>query len=133
MTYKFELNNIESIAFDISKHIKWTVVLFNGQMGSGKTTFIQALIKNFGYQKEASSPTFSLVNEYQTSNKTIYHFDLYRVKDLHEALDLGFEEYIDSGHLCLIEWPEKIIPLLDKWHTIDINIIDEKTREISFL
>jgi|694.fasta_scaffold08200_14 tRNA threonylcarbamoyladenosine biosynthesis protein TsaE len=132
MVFKYELNDIQSVAFELSKQIKHQVILFNGQMGAGKTTFIQALLKIRGYEKDASSPTFSLINEYQTLNSTIYHFDLYRIKNLEEALDIGFEEYLDTGHLCLIEWPEKILPLLDHYHVINIEIVDEKTREISF-
>jgi tRNA threonylcarbamoyladenosine biosynthesis protein TsaE len=132
MELKYELKDIQSVAFELSKLIKHQVILFNGKMGAGKTTFIQALLKNRGYAQDASSPTFSLINEYQALNSTIYHFDLYRIKNLEEALDIGFEEYLDSGQLCLIEWPEKILPLLEHYHTINIEIIDEKTRQISF-
>ncbi|TAF64949.1 MAG: tRNA (adenosine(37)-N6)-threonylcarbamoyltransferase complex ATPase subunit type 1 TsaE [Cytophagales bacterium] len=87
--------------------------LFEGEMGAGKTTLIKALCKVFGVLNTVQSPTFSLVNEYHTTkNQTLYHFDFYRLKHWHEALDMGIEEYLDSNCLCLIEWAEKITPLL---------------------
>ena len=92
---------------------KSKVVLFYGHMGAGKTTFINVLCKELGIVDDTSSPTFSIVNEYITSsNETIYHFDFYRLKTEMEAYDLGYEDYLYSGNLCLIEWPEKIASLL---------------------
>jgi len=92
---------------------KCKVVLFYGHMGAGKTTFINTLCKELGIVDETSSPTFSIVNEYLTTgNETIYHFDFYRLKSEMEAYDLGYEDYLYSGNLCLIEWPEKIASLL---------------------
>jgi len=81
-------------------------VAFEGEMGAGKTTLIRFICAELGVQDEVSSPTFSLVNEYLTARKeTIYHFDLYRLNTPEEALGFGIEEYLDSGKLCLIEWP----------------------------
>lgn len=89
------------------------VVLFNGHMGAGKTTFIKTFCKLLGVADEVSSPTFSLVNEYQSAEgQTLYHFDFYRLEDIEEAYDMGYEEYLYSPHICLIEWPEKIEELL---------------------
>lgn len=127
-SYTYNLTEIDEIASAIKKQLKHSVVLFNGQMGAGKTTFIQALIKQLGFNIKASSPTFSLVNEYQNSNSKVYHFDLYRIKNLQEALDFGFEEYIDSGHFCFIEWPEHIINLLDNFHVISIDALEYDKR-----
>lgn len=129
-TIQYNLTEIEEVAQAISLQIKHKVVLFYGQMGAGKTTFIQALIKQLGFDVNVSSPTFSLVNEYSNENTKIYHFDLYRIKSLQEALDFGFEEYIDSGYTCFIEWPEKIIPFLEDFHTIHFNVQSENEREI---
>lgn len=84
-----------------------------GAMGAGKTTFTKRLCKALGVVDNVSSPTFSLVNEYQSSNGIpVYHFDFYRIQNMEEAMDIGPEEYFDSGSTCLIEWPELIEPLL---------------------
>ena len=89
------------------------VVLFYGHMGAGKTTFINTLCRSLGIVGDTSSPTFSIVNEYVTQkDETIYHFDFYRLKSEMEAYDLGYEDYLYSGNICLIEWPEKIASLL---------------------
>ena len=92
-----------------------TVVTFNGEMGAGKTTFINEVCRQLGVETDAtSSPTFALVNEYRsdTTAELIYHFDLYRLEDFEEALDMGIEDYLDCGALCLIEWPDIIDPIL---------------------
>lgn len=84
------------------------IFLFFGEMGAGKTTFIKTLCAKLGVQDKVSSPTYSIVNEYQSESGRVYHFDFYRLKDESEALDMGYEEYFYSGNYCLIEWPEKI-------------------------
>ncbi|MCY7351315.1 MAG: tRNA (adenosine(37)-N6)-threonylcarbamoyltransferase complex ATPase subunit type 1 TsaE [Cytophagaceae bacterium] len=85
------------------------VWLFEGDMGAGKTTFIKALCRRLGVVNLVQSPTFSLVNEYETEmGETVYHFDFYRIKSETEALDMGIEEYFDSGNYCFVEWPSKI-------------------------
>ena len=92
-----------------------TVVTFKGEMGAGKTTFINEVCRQLGVETDAtSSPTFALVNEYRsdTTAELIYHFDLYRLEDFEEALDMGIEDYLDCGALCLIEWPDIIDPIL---------------------
>lgn len=92
-----------------------TVYAFHGEMGAGKTTFIRALVEQLGVDpEEANSPSFSIINEYRsaTTAELIYHFDLYRLDSVEEALEIGVEDYFDSGALCLLEWPERIEPLL---------------------
>lgn len=92
-----------------------TVYAFHGEMGAGKTTFIRALVKQLGVDpEEANSPSFSIINEYRsdTTAELIYHFDLYRLESVDEALEIGVEDYFDSGALCLLEWPERIEALL---------------------
>lgn len=92
---------------------KERIYAFVGKMGAGKTTFIKSLCCSLGVEEEVSSPTFSLVNEYRGSvEKTIFHFDFYRIKTETEAYDIGLEEYLDSGNYCFIEWPDKIDSLL---------------------
>lgn len=88
------------------------VWLFHGEMGVGKTTLIKALCAALGVTDSTSSPTFSIVNEYDSPNGAIYHFDFYRIRSAEEALDLGYEEYFYSGNYCFVEWPQKIDPLL---------------------
>ena len=92
---------------------KERIYAFVGKMGAGKTTFIKALCRSLGVEEEVGSPTFSLVNEYRGSvEKTIFHFDFYRIETETEAYDIGLEEYLDSGNYCFIEWPDKIDSLL---------------------
>lgn len=89
------------------------IFAFFGEMGAGKTTFIKDFCLTLGVKGNTSSPTFALVNEYKTeSGKTIYHFDMYRIEDPSEAIRIGFEEYLESGNYCFIEWAEKIQNLL---------------------
>lgn len=107
------------------------IFLFHGQMGAGKTTFIKAICEQLNVEDSTSSPTFSIVNEYQSTNGKIYHFDFYRLKDEQEAYDLGYEEYFYSDAYCFIEWPEKIpsiIPL--DAINIEIEVIDSQSRNI---
>ena len=110
------------------------VMAFSGELGAGKTTFIQALCRRLGVKTEVNSPTFSLVNEYFTGEgESIFHFDLYRIESLEELYDLGYEEYFYSGSLCLIEWPEKatsLIPANALW--IQITIGENEARILQF-
>lgn len=106
--------------------------LFFGEMGAGKTTLIQSICKYLGVNDHVTSPTFSLVNEYAREDKgSVYHFDFYRIKDETEALDIGAEEYFDSGNLCLIEWPEKIPSLLPyQYMSVSISVEPKGERKI---
>lgn len=88
------------------------VVAFYGEMGAGKTTLIKAICEELGVNRIVSSPTFSIVNEYISSKGKIYHFDFYRIKNVGEAYDMGYEDYFYSKAYCFIEWPEKIVELL---------------------
>lgn len=99
-----------------------SVVIFEGEMGAGKTTFIKTVCRELGVTDAVSSPTFSIVNEYETNTgKRLYHFDFYRINDEQEALDIGTLEYFDSGNLCFIEWPTKIPNLLPD-HYLQVTI-----------
>lgn len=130
MEITYVLSQIDSISISIIETTKSNVLLFYGEMGVGKTTLITSLAKQLGVTETVSSPTFSIVNEYRTSdNKVVYHFDAYRINLEEEILDLGFEEYIDQGDWIFIEWPEKIISYLpidsQKIH-ISMNEIGER-------
>src|SRR5690606_21131898 len=96
----------------------------------GKTTFAKIFCESLGVQDTASSPTFSIVNEYfSNEHGNIYHFDLYRLKNIEEALDIGIEDYLYSGKICMIEWAEIIHDLLpEKWVSVDISVNENNTR-----
>ncbi|HEX8548216.1 MAG TPA: tRNA (adenosine(37)-N6)-threonylcarbamoyltransferase complex ATPase subunit type 1 TsaE [Cytophagaceae bacterium] len=110
------------------------VWLFDGEMGSGKTTLIKEICRVLLVEDNVTSPTFSIVNEYSALQGTnIYHFDFYRIKSEIEAMDIGCDEYFYSGNYCFIEWPSKIPHLLpEKYVTITIDIVDENERRCSF-
>lgn len=108
------------------------IFLFYGTMGAGKTTLINELCQCLHVQDHTSSPTFSIVNEYASSNGPIFHFDFYRLKSESEAFDFGYEEYFYSGNYCFVEWPEKIPNLLPtNVIKITIDIIDFQRRTIA--
>jgi tRNA threonylcarbamoyladenosine biosynthesis protein TsaE len=109
------------------------IFLFYGEMGAGKTTLIKSLCEGLGVKEPATSPTFSIVNEYQGESSKIYHFDFYRLKNQSEALDLGYEEYFYSGNYCFIEWPEKIPDLLpDHYIHVDVQVVSDNERLLTF-
>ena len=119
MEITFSLDEINDVAKKILEQNLNKVILFYGEMGVGKTTFIKSLAKEIGVYEATSSPTFSLVNEYQTSNfQVIYHFDFYRLNSEIEALDMGIDEYLYSGNWCFIEWAEKIPNLVPESHSV---------------
>jgi tRNA threonylcarbamoyladenosine biosynthesis protein TsaE len=132
MEVVFSLEEIDNVAQLILNQNPNKVLLFNGNMGVGKTTLIKCLSKNLGVNGNTSSPTFSLVNEYQTSNNQIvYHFDCYRLKSEIEALDMGVEEYLYSGNWCFIEWSEKIETLIPEIKTvITIETLSDGNRKL---
>jgi tRNA threonylcarbamoyladenosine biosynthesis protein TsaE len=106
------------------------VLLFDAEMGSGKTTFIKSLCKELNSYDVITSPTYSIVNEYQTKNGySIFHFDLYRLKSTQELFEMGFEDYLTSNNYILIEWPELAMPFLDEY--VKINIL--QTNNIRYL
>lgn len=134
MNIEFSLTEINNIAAQILDQNPKKIILFNGEMGSGKTTFIKAISKLLGVYDTMSSPTFSLVNEYHTSNhQKVFHFDVYRIKSESEALDMGIEEYFYSGNWCFVEWSEKIPNLIPKDHSIiTIKTLSNGNRLLTF-
>ena len=129
MRFEYKLNNIDNIAKELINSFKNKIVLFNGDMGSGKTTIISSIVNILGTNVKVSSPTFSIVNEYNIDESSIYHFDFYRLKNSNEALDLGIYEYLNSGNWNFIEWGEKIQELLnEEFTTVNIKVISKEKR-----
>ena len=118
MEFLYTLNEIQKPVSYLrnileERNLDFPVILLTGEMGAGKTTFTSHFVRSFDSNLNPNSPTFNLMNEYKTSKFSIFHFDLYRLKHTEELFDLGIEEYLDSGQFCFIEWPEKIIELID--------------------
>ncbi|MCM5663193.1 tRNA (adenosine(37)-N6)-threonylcarbamoyltransferase complex ATPase subunit type 1 TsaE [Galbibacter mesophilus] len=133
MTFNYSLSELNSIAKEVIQASSSKTVLFKGEMGVGKTTLIKEIVKMLGSEDQVSSPTFSLVNEYQLKDGLAYHFDFYRINDLEEVYQIGVEDYLYSGHWCLIEWPEKVNEILPKNSTvveIKKHLNDERTLTI---
>jgi tRNA threonylcarbamoyladenosine biosynthesis protein TsaE len=128
-----QVDQIGLVAADLlSRYPNQRVFAFRGEMGVGKTTFIKALCTCLGAEDVVNSPSFAIVNEYETTDgKTIYHFDFYRIKQVDEAYDMGYEDYIYSGAYCFLEWPEKIESLLPR-NRLELQFVlnDDYTRTI---
>jgi tRNA threonylcarbamoyladenosine biosynthesis protein TsaE len=129
-----QLEDWQGIVEQILPELQHNILLLKGNLGAGKTTFTQFLLKNLGSTDEISSPTYSIVNEYNTPKGKVYHFDLYRLKNIEEVYDIGIEEYLDNAFLCIIEWPEVYEEELYglKYHTMSI-INNGENREVSFV
>ena len=123
------LDELDKVAREVLESLDGrTVVAFDAPMGAGKTTLISRIAAALGSQDDVTSPTFAIVNQYEGS-RTIYHFDMYRIERWQEALDFGSEEYLSSGELCLVEWTEKIEPLLpEDTMVVKIEILSDTAR-----
>jgi len=129
MKIEFDIHDIDKVAETILDHVHSKIMLFKGPMGSGKTTLIKALVKKLGSLDVVSSPTFALMNEYLTADCKIYHYDFYRIKELEEALDIGFDEFIEEDAWNMIEWPDLIVGLLPLCYVeIEIDKLTDTTR-----
>ena len=133
MNIIFSIDQLEEVAHQIISSNTKKVILFHGEMGVGKTTLIKQLCKTLGVTGATSSPTFSLVNEYEANdNQLVYHFDFYRLNKEEEALDMGIDDYLYSGNWCFIEWAEKIPNLIPKVHSaITISLLADGKRSLT--
>ena len=128
------LKELDLVAEELVEQFpKERVFAFYGKMGAGKTTFIQSICRILDTADNVTSPTFALINEYVTTEaNSIFHFDFYRIKDIEEAFDLGYEDYIYSGDYCLIEWPEMIETLLpENLVEVKIEVQEDGSRTIT--
>ena len=131
MMYTFKATDLKIIGKYLIEDLSTKVVRIDGPMGAGKTTLISSICKSLGVEEPISSPTFSLVNTYKSRDGIIYHFDFYRIQNAHEALDIGLEEYLESGNLCFMEWAEKITPHLPlNYDHYKLEVIDKEHRKI---
>ncbi|WP_029034903.1 tRNA (adenosine(37)-N6)-threonylcarbamoyltransferase complex ATPase subunit type 1 TsaE [Salinimicrobium terrae] len=131
MEVTYFLYEIETVARELLEKTKSKTLLFYGEMGAGKTTLIKALLKALGAEDTGASPTFSLVNVYETENGTVNHFDFYRIEDESEAWDMGFEEYLESGNWNFIEWPQKIENFIEEeYQKVEIFILKKDSRKL---
>lgn len=132
MNKNFLLSEVPIIAKEIIQNSTSKIILFYGDMGVGKTTLIKEICKILGTEDLISSPTFSIVNEYITSNdETIFHFDFYRIDNEEEAYNIGVDDYFDSNHWCLIEWPsvvENLLPLENV--NVYLTVLEDGQRNI---
>ncbi|WP_461789041.1 tRNA (adenosine(37)-N6)-threonylcarbamoyltransferase complex ATPase subunit type 1 TsaE [Pedobacter sp.] len=127
-----ELHQVAKALMEFAGEQKFFI--FDGDMGAGKTTFIKSLCETLGVEDVVSSPTFSIVNEYESEFGPIYHFDFYRLKSLREAYDIGYEEYFYSGNYCLIEWPSKVEELMpDEYIKVQITVTGNEQRLFEFI
>ncbi|MFD0862152.1 tRNA (adenosine(37)-N6)-threonylcarbamoyltransferase complex ATPase subunit type 1 TsaE [Sungkyunkwania multivorans] len=134
MEFTYQLSDIESVADKVLENIEHKVVTLEGAMGAGKTTLIKSIAKRLGVSTPISSPTFSLVNEHESDNGDLYHFDFYRIEDEIEAYDIGVEEYFYSDNWCFIEWPERIRNLVPEAHsTVKIEVLENDFRKLKIL
>ncbi|MBQ0733204.1 tRNA (adenosine(37)-N6)-threonylcarbamoyltransferase complex ATPase subunit type 1 TsaE [Aquimarina celericrescens] len=133
MSIEYTLTNLPEVAQYLISNVKSKILLFDAEMGVGKTTLIKEICKQLGVRDVISSPTFSLVNEYLGDQGVIYHFDFYRIKEEEEAYQIGFEEYLDSGAWIFIEWPEKVSNLLPADASIiKIDLSDNQKRILTY-
>ncbi|WP_457611012.1 tRNA (adenosine(37)-N6)-threonylcarbamoyltransferase complex ATPase subunit type 1 TsaE [Lutibacter sp.] len=134
MIKNYSLEQLAEISKEIINLSKHKILLFYGEMGVGKTTLIKEIIKQLGVTDTVSSPTFSLVNEYHTTqNEKVFHFDFYRIDTEEEALDIGIEEYFYSDNWCFVEWPNKVenlLPLKSVTISITTNSNQQRTIEL---
>ncbi|MBO5831998.1 MAG: tRNA (adenosine(37)-N6)-threonylcarbamoyltransferase complex ATPase subunit type 1 TsaE [Alistipes sp.] len=123
------LDELDKVAKAVIESLdRRTVVALDAPMGAGKTTLVSQIAKYLGSEDDVTSPTFAIVNQYE-GERTIYHFDMYRIDKIEEALDFGSEEYLSSGELCLVEWPEKIEALLpEDTMVVKIEILSDTAR-----
>lgn len=129
---EFTLTDLPRIAQTLLSYIhQHKIIAFHGEMGAGKTTLIKAICKIINIQENVNSPTFSIINEYKSQYGSIFHMDWYRLKDAEEAYNVGIEEIIDSGNICLIEWPERAPQLLPNTTlNIYLSVISENKRKL---
>ena len=133
MVLEYTLEEIDGVAKQLIDSFTHSIVAMSGQMGSGKTTLVQAIVSQLGSDETVSSPTFGLVHEYNIRNGKIVHMDLYRLEQESELEQLGFDDYLSTGNLCLIEWPELAAKHIQGGcHHLSIEWVNDRKRKLNF-
>jgi tRNA threonylcarbamoyladenosine biosynthesis protein TsaE len=133
MVLEYSLEEIDRVAKQLIDSFTHSIVAMSGQMGSGKTTLVQAIVSQLGSDITVNSPTFGLVHEYNISNGKLIHMDLYRLEQERELEQLGFDDYISTGNLCLIEWPELAAKHIQgECHHVHIEWVNDYKRKLNF-
>lgn len=128
-----DLYELQEIVTQIIEKISYSRILFIGELGAGKTTMIKEIMKQMGCKDQGSSPSYSIINQYEGKDAPIYHIDLYRMETVEETFALGIEEILYSGHYCFVEWPQIIMDFIDEdYHVLQIEIIENNHRKIRF-
>ena len=134
MEITYHIQDIDSVATQVLKALTTKTILLNGSMGIGKTTFVKSLLKALGSNDDVSSPTFSIVNEYELQDDIMYHFDMYRIKNEDEALQFGIEDYLSSNHWIVIEWSENIPNLIpENADVIELILNNDRSRTLKLI
>ncbi|MFY0714366.1 tRNA (adenosine(37)-N6)-threonylcarbamoyltransferase complex ATPase subunit type 1 TsaE [Seonamhaeicola sp. NFXS20] len=127
----YTLENINNVAKEIINYATSKTIFLYGDMGVGKTTLVKSLVECLGSNDEVSSPTFSIVNEYEAKDNLIYHFDLYRINNLEEAFSFGIEDYLYSNEWVIVEWPELIEDIeIEQYNRIEIELNEDNSRTL---
>lgn len=128
------------VKYILKNYSEQKIFLLHGNLGSGKTTFVQHFGKVLGVKEHITSPTFSIVHEYHTNTDEVYHFDLYRIKHSSELQQIGFEDYLFSDKYCLIEWPDVAQDVLNQYPelknkllVVDIQLVESNKREVTLM
>ena len=133
MVLEYTLKEIDRVAEQLIDSFTYSIVAMSGQMGSGKTTLVQSIVSQLGSEETVSSPTFGLVHEYNIPNGKLIHMDLYRLKQESELEQLGFDDYISTGNLCFIEWPELALKHIQGGcHHLNIEWVNDQKRKLNF-
>lgn len=133
MVLEYTLEDIDRVAKQLINSFTHSIVAMSGQMGSGKTTLVQAIVYKLGSNETVSSPTFGLVHEYNIPNGKLIHMDLYRLEQESELEQIGFDDYLSTGNLCLIEWPELAAKHIQGGcHHLNIELINDRKRKLHF-
>ncbi|GAB4163868.1 MAG: tRNA (adenosine(37)-N6)-threonylcarbamoyltransferase complex ATPase subunit type 1 TsaE [Winogradskyella sp.] len=131
LEFTYKLEDIDNVAKHVLDQFDVKTILFDGEMGAGKTTFISALLKAMRSNDTATSPTFSIVNEYNVPNDKVFHFDFYRIENIEEAYNFGIEDYLNSNHWLFIEWADRVEEILpENTQTLIIEKVNNKERSL---